>query len=223
LGGLIDIQLDLRVVAATNRNLREAVKEGAFRQDLYYRLNVIQITIPPLRDRTGDIWPLARYFIEHYNRRFKRRIEGLSPDAARLLLSYDWPGNVRELRNAIERGMILEESALITPTSLPISVHVLAGTFRSEFRQAQKTAPNGLHSKTASAFWWPARWSKPAATRLRRLGYWESHATRSDIGRENSASHKERQILHHKVQPLHRSSARGPRIGRYRGQTEGVP
>jgi two-component system response regulator AtoC len=127
LGGLIDIQLDLRVVAATNRNLREAVKEGAFRQDLYYRLNVIQITIPPLRDRTDDIRPLASFFIEHYNRRFKRRIEGLSATAAKLLLSYDWPGNVRELRNAIERGMILEESALITPSSLPISISRLNG------------------------------------------------------------------------------------------------
>jgi transcriptional regulator with PAS, ATPase and Fis domain len=122
LGGLSDIQLDLRVVAATNRNLQEAVKERAFRQDLYYRLNVIQITIPPLRERTDDILPLARFFIEHYNRRFKRRIEGLSAAAAETLLSYDWPGNVRELRNAIERSMILEESALITSTSLPIAI-----------------------------------------------------------------------------------------------------
>jgi len=106
LGGLVDIQLDLRVVAATNKNLREAVKERAFRQDLYFRLNVIQITIPPLRQRTDDIRPLARFFIEHYNRKFKRNIEGLSDLAANLLLSHDWPGNVRELRNAIERGMI---------------------------------------------------------------------------------------------------------------------
>jgi PAS domain S-box-containing protein len=122
LGGLIDIQLDIRLVAATNRNLREAVKEGAFRQDLYYRLNVIQITIPPLRERTDDIQPLARFFIEHYNRRFKRRIVGLSGPATQLLLSYDWPENVRELRNAIERGMILEESALIMSSSLPIAI-----------------------------------------------------------------------------------------------------
>ena len=122
LGGLKDIQLDLRVVAATNKNLREAVKEGAFRQDLYFRLNVIQILIPPLRDRTEDILPLTRFFIEHYNRKFKRNIEGVSDSAARLLLSHDWPGNVRELRNAIERAMILEESAVITAPSLPISI-----------------------------------------------------------------------------------------------------
>ena len=122
LGGLKDIQLDLRVIAATNKNLREAVKEGAFRQDLYFRLNVIQILIPALRERPEDILPLTRFFIEHYNRKFKRSIEGVSDAAARLLLSHDWPGNVRELRNAIERSMILEESALITPPSLPIAI-----------------------------------------------------------------------------------------------------
>ncbi len=122
LGGLKDIKLDLRVIAATNKNLREAVKEGAFRQDLYFRLNVIQITIPPLRERRDDILPMARFFIEHYNRKFKRSIEGMSDAGAKLLLTHDWPGNVRELRNAIERAMILEESALITPASLPITI-----------------------------------------------------------------------------------------------------
>ena len=122
LGGLKDIQLDLRVVAATNKNLREAVKEGAFRQDLYFRLNVIQILIPPLRDRAEDIVPLTRFFIEHYNRKFKRNIEGVTDASAKLLLYHDWPGNVRELRNAIERAMILEESSLITPASLPIAI-----------------------------------------------------------------------------------------------------
>ena len=122
LGGLKDIKLDLRVVAATNKNLREAVKEGAFRQDLYFRLNVIQILIPPLRDRIEDIIPLTKFFIEHYNGKFKRNIEGVTEAAAKLLVSHDWPGNVRELRNAIERAMILEESAFITPPSLPIAI-----------------------------------------------------------------------------------------------------
>jgi PAS domain S-box-containing protein len=122
LGGLKDIKLDLRVVAATNKNLREAVKEGAFRQDLYFRLNVIQILIPPLRERLEDIVPLTRFFVDHYNRKFKRNIEGVSEGAAKQLLAHDWPGNVRELRNAIERAMILEESSLITPPSLPIAI-----------------------------------------------------------------------------------------------------
>jgi transcriptional regulator with PAS, ATPase and Fis domain len=122
LGGLKDIKLDLRVVAATNKNLREAVKEGAFRQDLYFRLNVIQIEIPPLRERLEDIIPLTKFFVEHYNRKFKRNIEGVTDAAAKLLAAHDWPGNVRELRNAIERAMILEESTFITPPSLPMAI-----------------------------------------------------------------------------------------------------
>ncbi len=122
LGGLRDLKVDIRIVAATNKNLREAVKEGAFRQDLYYRLNVIQLVVPPLRDRAQDILPLAKFFIEQYNVKFKRQIDGLSPDAEALLLAHDWPGNIRELRNAIERAMILEETAYITPSSLPIAV-----------------------------------------------------------------------------------------------------
>lgn len=122
LGGLKDINLDLRVIAATNKNLREAVNEGAFRQDLYFRLNVIHITIPQLRERPEDIAPLANFFVEHYNRKFKRHIEGISPEAMNMLERHDWPGNVRELRNAIERAMILEDSAFITAQSLPMSI-----------------------------------------------------------------------------------------------------
>jgi PAS domain S-box-containing protein len=122
LGGLKDINLDLRVIAATNKNLREAVKEGAFRQDLFFRLNVIHITIPELRERPEDIAPLADFFLEHYNRKFKRRLEGISPEAMALMLNHDWPGNVRELRNAIERAMILEDSSFITAQSLPMSI-----------------------------------------------------------------------------------------------------
>ena len=122
LGGLQDIRIDVRIVAATNKNLHEAVKEGAFRQDLYYRLNVIQLTVPPLRERTEDILPLARHFIAHYNLKFKRQIDGLAPDAEDLLLNHEWPGNVRELRNAIERAMILEDTAFIRAGSLPIAL-----------------------------------------------------------------------------------------------------
>jgi transcriptional regulator with PAS, ATPase and Fis domain len=122
LGGLKDIKLDLRVIAATNKNLREAVREGAFRQDLYYRLNVIHMTLPPLRERPEDIGPMAQFFLEHYNRKFKRQMLGVSPEALQLMLVYDWPGNVRELRNAMERAMILEDSSYITAASLPMTI-----------------------------------------------------------------------------------------------------
>jgi PAS domain S-box-containing protein len=122
LGGLKDIQVDLRVIAATNRDLIEAMKRGVFREDLYFRLNVIRIEIPPLRARQDDILPLANFFIQHFNRKFKRQIEGVSSEAAKSLLAHPWPGNVRELRNAIERAMILEDSPLLTRSSLPLAV-----------------------------------------------------------------------------------------------------
>ncbi|MBI3208194.1 MAG: sigma 54-interacting transcriptional regulator [Candidatus Solibacter usitatus] len=128
LGGLKDIKLDVRVIAATNRNLREAIKEGAFRQDLFFRLNVIHVQIPPLRERRDDVVPLARFFVEHYNRKFKRQILGISADAELALRRHDWPGNVREVRNAIERAMILEESSYITASSLPMAVSENAAT-----------------------------------------------------------------------------------------------
>jgi transcriptional regulator with PAS, ATPase and Fis domain len=144
LGGLKDICVDVRFVAATNKNLREAVKEGAFRQDLYFRLNVIQIVIPPLRERVEDIPALAQFFIAHYNRKFKRRIEGVTPEAERLLLAHDWPGNVRELRNAVERAMILEESSLITAASLPISIGRSDGDLDAVTPLAFEIPENGM-------------------------------------------------------------------------------
>ena len=143
LGGLKDINLDLRVIAATNKNLREAVKEGAFRQDLFFRLNVIHITIPELKERIEDIAPLATFFVEHYNRKFKRRIEGIAPEAMSMLLRHDWPGNVRELRNAVERAMILEDSSYITPQSLPMSIsRNLAGQPLVALDSSPRTIPD---------------------------------------------------------------------------------
>jgi PAS domain S-box-containing protein len=121
LGGVKDIQVDVRVVAATNRRLTDAIEEGRFRLDLYYRLNVIQVSLPALRDRKEDILPLAQHFIQVYNVKFKRNIQGMSHAAAAALMSHSWPGNVRELRNVIERSMVLEESERIQSSSLYIA------------------------------------------------------------------------------------------------------
>jgi len=121
-GGTKDMQVDVRVIAASNRDLEKAVREGQFRQDLYYRLAIISIFLPPLRERKEDILPLVEFFIERYNRRFKKAIRGITEDSRKLLLSHDWPGNVRELKNAIERAMILEEGDLLRPSYLPFSV-----------------------------------------------------------------------------------------------------
>jgi DNA-binding NtrC family response regulator len=106
-GGLTDIRVDVRVIAATNRNLEAAVQAGKFREDLYYRLQVMPITLPPLRERTGDIPLLVAYYVDRYNREFRKHVRGVTPEAIALLECYRWPGNVRELRNAIERSMLL--------------------------------------------------------------------------------------------------------------------
>ncbi len=121
-GGVKDIQVDVRVIAASNRDLERAVREGHFRQDLYYRLAIISIFIPPLRERKEDILPLVEFFIEHYNRKLRKSIRGVSEETRRLLLNHDWPGNVRELKNAIERAMILEDEPVLRPAYLPFSV-----------------------------------------------------------------------------------------------------
>jgi transcriptional regulator with PAS, ATPase and Fis domain len=121
LGGLKDIKVDLRIVTATNKDLRRAIQEGRFRLDLYYRLNVIRLTIPPLRDRKEDILPLAQHFLGVFNQRFNREVHcTLSPDAEHALLQHDWPGNVRELRNALERAVVLEDGSVIQPEILAL-------------------------------------------------------------------------------------------------------
>jgi len=107
------------VLAATNRNLEQALKEGSFRTDLFFRLAVLQIALPPLRERPGDILLFASRFIEDFNKSLGRNVRRISPEAQRLLLAYHWPGNVRELKNIIERSMILSNSDELLPAHLP--------------------------------------------------------------------------------------------------------
>jgi two-component system, NtrC family, response regulator AtoC len=121
-GGVRDIQVEVRVIAASNRDLEREVREGRFRQDLYYRLAIISIFLPALRERKDDIIPLVDFFLAHYNRKFRKSVQGLTEETRRLLLNYDWPGNVRELKNALERAMILEEGNQLKPDDLPFSV-----------------------------------------------------------------------------------------------------
>lgn len=119
LGGTRTIDVDVRVIAATNRNLEIAIKDGTFRQDLFYRLNVISFTLPPLRERREDISLLAYHFAAKYSKKCKRQVSGISPEARACLVAYDWPGNVRELENAIERAVILSNTDVIMPEDLP--------------------------------------------------------------------------------------------------------
>lgn len=146
LGGTRTISVDVRIIAATNRNLEEAIKAGTFRQDLYYRLNVISLTLPPLRERREDIPLLAYYFVAKYSKKCKRFVSGISPETRNCLLAYDWPGNVRELENAIERAVVLGNSEVIVPDDLPESLlaTVPAPQNSSNFHEAVNEAKKKL-------------------------------------------------------------------------------
>ena len=123
IGGITDIKIDVRVVTATNTDLGELVKNQEFRDDLYYRLKVMEIYIPALRDRREDIFLLTKLFLEEYNKEFNRNVQKLHPKTEELLLAYSWPGNVRELKNVIERGVILCRQNVLVPEHLPIELH----------------------------------------------------------------------------------------------------
>jgi two-component system response regulator AtoC len=121
-GGVKNINVDVRVIVASNRNLEDAVRASRFRQDLYFRLAIIPLHLQPLRDHKEDIPPLLAHFIQNYNEKFRKNIQGLTKEAEELLLNYDWPGNVRELKNAIERVMILAEGNRVAAKYLPIRI-----------------------------------------------------------------------------------------------------
>jgi transcriptional regulator with PAS, ATPase and Fis domain len=122
-GGNRPIPIDLRFIAATNQDLKKAVAVGLFRQDLYYRLNVISVAVPPLRERRGDIPLLALFFLNRASRRFKRDIKGFSDEALKLLSDYSYPGNVRELENIVERAVAMAQDDLIQIRDLPPDLH----------------------------------------------------------------------------------------------------
>ena len=119
-GGTQDIHVDVRVIAATNRNLEEQVRNGQFREDLYYRLNVLPITLPMLRAHPDDVPALVTFYVDLFNREFRKNVRGASPEALRELRVYGWPGNIREVRNAVERAMLLAEDDWLKPQDFPV-------------------------------------------------------------------------------------------------------
>jgi DNA-binding NtrC family response regulator len=121
-GGNVPIQTDVRIITATNTSLQDEVAKQRFREDLYYRINVVSFTIPPLRDRLSDIEPLANHFIHKFNQIHHREIKGISKSALQVCLQYPWPGNIRELENVIERAVILSPGEFIVPESLPANI-----------------------------------------------------------------------------------------------------
>jgi transcriptional regulator with PAS, ATPase and Fis domain len=121
------LDLDLRFIAATNKNLKKEVQAGRFREDLYFRLNVVQITLPRLSERLEDMPLLIKYFVARYSKKFAKKIKGLDPKAREILLSYTFPGNVRELQNLLERAVALAEGDTLTPADLPPELQELGG------------------------------------------------------------------------------------------------
>jgi Nif-specific regulatory protein len=142
-GGLRTIKADIRLIAATNRDLEEAVAAGTFRRDLYYRLNVVAVNMPALRERREDILPLANYFVRKHARSTTRQIRGISPDAAPYLTNYEWPGNVRELENTIERAVVLGSTEWILPDDLPDSI--------METEMEETSTPGSFHELVKEA------------------------------------------------------------------------
>jgi len=144
IGGVKDIQVDVRIVTASNKDLDEERRAGRFREDLFYRLNVVPIRLPPLRERPEDIVPLAAYYLRVFNREFAKHIAGLSAEAEKAMLGYSWPGNVRELKNVIERATLLQTAAVIEAVDLP-----------PEILGAQKAAVPGQGGGAPAAFTLP--------------------------------------------------------------------
>jgi len=136
-GGTTDVQVDVRIVSATNKDLRKAMAEKTFRNDLYYRIQVIPIYLPPLREREEDIMPLAEHFIGHFNCKFGKNLQGISKMAEKYLTGYSWPGNIRELKNVIERAIVLESEETLLVEHLPqelVARTVGAGACNGGFR-----------------------------------------------------------------------------------------
>jgi DNA-binding NtrC family response regulator len=146
IGGIKTIKIDIRVIAATHQDLKQAVQQKRFREDLYYRLNVIPVRIPPLRERRTDIPLLAHHFLDHFNRSKKKKIKGITDEAMESLMNYDWPGNVRELENTIERVVILVDRDIIGHQDLPERFHALP---QPESPQVLEIPEEGISLDTA--------------------------------------------------------------------------
>jgi Nif-specific regulatory protein len=143
LGGTRTLKVDVRLIAATNRDLGTMVENGLFREDLFYRLNVVTIEMPPLRERKDDIAALATFFIRRFSGELKKKVQGLEPDALKLLMRYHWPGNIRELENAIERAMLLAEGTHIAVDDLRLGETGATGAPR-EASSIVKIPPTGI-------------------------------------------------------------------------------
>src|SRR6188768_1991367 len=144
LGGTRTLRVDVRIIAATNRNLTQMVQEGRFREDLFYRLNVVSVEMPPLRDRKDDIGQLAEFFVRRFTGELKKKVEGIDPDAMKMLLRHNWPGNIRELENVVERAVLLAEGNFVRVEDLQIGDHTQASAVGGNPQLVVKVPVNGI-------------------------------------------------------------------------------
>jgi DNA-binding NtrC family response regulator len=167
-GGGRPIRTDVRIMAASNSDLRRAVASGAFREDLYFRLNVVRVVVPPLREHREDIPLLVEHFVRRYNHQFNKRIEGMAPEALAVLHRYAWPGNVRELQNIVERSVALVEGAVIGPHDLPVDLFL--PDLRDAVRQAEmlplREATEEFERQIVSRVLERVRWNQSEAARI---------------------------------------------------------
>ena len=173
LGGKKPIRVDFRLIAATNMNLEKDISAGRFREDLYYRLNVFSIHLPPLRDRDGDVTLLTEYFLKQSNRIFKKEVKKISPDVENLLAAYSWPGNVRELRNVIESAVLLANDTIL-PQHMPLKIQEvlkqsveLPTTLKKVGKQAKFKAEKELITKVLKE----VNWNKSKASKMLKVDY----------------------------------------------------
>ncbi len=169
-GGEREIKVDVRIIAATNKDLETMVREGLFRKDLYYRLKVMVVEMPPLRDRLEDILLLSNLFIEENNKEYSKNVKAFSEDAKKLMVQYSWPGNVRELKNVIERAMILTDQNMITPKHLPFELtqaenFVQVGTDRAGFEVTPEMSLEGMEKVHLCNVLQKLEWNKSKAAK----------------------------------------------------------
>jgi DNA-binding NtrC family response regulator len=145
-GGTKDITVNVRIISATNQDLERRVKEGAFREDLFYRLKVVPLLVPPLRQRREDILPLSRLFMDRFAKQFKKPFRDISPAAEQMLLDYPWPGNIRELRNLFERTVLLENAERLEPQHLKLAPRTQAGDDSSLGQRIDEILGNAIPS-----------------------------------------------------------------------------
>lgn len=179
-GGETDVKVDARVIAATNKNLEKAVAQGGFREDLYYRLNVVSIHLPPLRERKEEIYFLIEYFLEKFNRQYNKKFQKISPETMKLFMEYDWPGNIREIENAIKRMVVLEKEDIIlgsgpvreeAPKMSQPSIPTVDKEARYSLKDVGKEAASKAERELIRNVLYQTHWNRKRAAEILQISY----------------------------------------------------